>query len=254
MPTQESVESVKDGEVTVELVRPKDIRAPDAASGAIRWQEAANGTAGPNAPIGGVDAGFKRLFDLVASSAALVVFTPLLLLISILIKLDSTGPTLFYQQRRGRHGALIDVYKFRTMYQDYSTPVPTSRSFRQTRKDDPRVTRLGSFLRRTSLDELPQLFNVVQGSMSLVGPRPHPAPLDERFRHLIPALDSRYEVKPGLTGWAQIHGFRGETTRLEDMIGRVEHDRHYIRHWSFFLDVKIIAITIVKGWTHRNAY
>jgi len=205
-------------------------------------------------PIVGFRAACKRLFDFIVGSVALLVLMPLLAVVSILIKLDSTGPALFYQQRRGRNGESIDVYKFRTMYQDHSTPVPTKSSFIQTQKNDPRVTRIGAFLRKTSLDELPQLLNVVQGSMSMVGPRPHPAPLDDKFKHVIPALNSRYTIKPGLTGWAQVNGFRGETTRLEDMVARVEHDRHYIKNWTLWLDIKIIAITAIKGWTHQNAY
>jgi len=204
--------------------------------------------------IAGFGAASKRLFDLTVGGVALVILMPFMLLLSILIKLDSTGPVLFYQQRRGRDRSIIKVYKFRTMYQSYSTPDPTDNSFVQAQKDDPRVTRLGAFLRKTSLDELPQLLNIMQGSMSLVGPRPHPAPLDERYKHMIPALNSRYEVKPGLTGWAQINGFRGETSRVEDMIARVEHDRHYIKHWSIWLDIKIIAVTAIKGWRHQNAY
>jgi len=179
---------------------------------------------------------------------------PLFVIISILIKLDSTGPAFFYQQRSGRHGESINVYKFRTMYQNYSTPVPTDKSFIQTQQNDRRITRLGAMLRKTSIDELPQLFNVIEGSMSLVGPRPHPAPLDEQFKHVIPTIQSRYAVKPGLTGWAQVNGFRGETKRVEDMVARVEHDRHYIKNWTLWLDIKIIALTVIKGWTHRNAY
>ena len=135
------------------------------------------------------------------------------------------------------------------MYQDQSAA-----AFKQAEKDDPRVTRIGAFLRKTSLDELPQLFNVIQGSMSLVGPRPHPIPLDEKFKQVIPALNSRYAVKPGITGWAQINGFRGETARVDDMVARIEHDRHYIKHWTLWMDIKIIAMTAVKGWTHNNAY
>lgn len=205
-------------------------------------------------PIVGVGAATKRLCDFLISGTALIILLPLFALLSILIKLDSTGPALFYQQRRGRNRELIKVYKFRTMYQNHSTPVPTEKSFKQTQKNDPRVTRLGAFLRKTSLDELPQLFNVVQGTMSLVGPRPHPAPLDEKFMRFVPALAIRYSVKPGVTGWAQVNGFRGETTGVEDMMARVEHDRHYIKNWSLWLDLKIIAMTAIRGWTHRNAY
>lgn len=207
-----------------------------------------------DSPITGLNAAVKRLSDLIIGGIALIVLMPLFLVVSVLIKLDSTGPALFCQQRRGRNQELIKVYKFRTMYQNYSTPVPTKSSFKQTKKDDPRVTKVGSFLRKTSLDELPQLFNVMQGSMSLVGPRPHPVPLDDRFHLIVPTLNSRYAVKPGLTGWAQIHGFRGETTGIDDMAGRVEHDRHYINNWSIWLDIKIILLTAIKGWRDPNAY
>jgi len=218
------------------------------------WPTYVNSDPTPTTPIIGFDAAFKRLFDFTIGGIALLALMPLLALLSILIKLDSTGPALFFQHRQGRNRVSIKVLKFRTMYQDYSTPVPTAATFKQTQKNDPRVTRMGSILRKTSLDELPQLFNVIQGSMSLVGPRPHPAPLDEQYKHIIPALNSRYAVKPGLTGWAQIHGFRGETTRVEDMVARVEHDRHYIKNWTLWLDIKIIAVTAIKGWVHRNAY
>jgi len=200
-------------------------------------------------PIAGFGAALKRLEDFVFASIALVILFPLMALISIAIKLDSTGPALFCQARSGRNREVINVYKFRTMYQDDG-----SREFLQAQKDDPRVTRIGGFLRRTSLDELPQLFNVVQGSMSMVGPRPHPLQLDDDFKYTIPALNSRYAVKPGITGWAQINGFRGETRLVSDMVGRIEHDRHYIKHWSIALDIKILVLTVFKGWTHKNAY
>ena len=199
-------------------------------------------------PIAGFGAALKRLEDFVFASIALMLLAPLMALISILIKLDSTGPALFCQARSGRNREVINVYKFRTMYQDGSG------EFRQARKDDPRVTRIGGFLRRTSLDELPQLINVIQGSMSMVGPRPHPLKLDDDFKYTIPALNTRYAVKPGITGWAQINGYRGETRRISDMVGRIEHDRYYIRHWSLWLDLKILVLTLFKGWTHKNAY
>ena len=199
-------------------------------------------------PIAGFGAALKRLEDFVFASVALMILSPLMALISVLIKLDSTGPALFCQARSGRHREIINVYKFRTMYQDGSG------EFHQAQKDDPRVTRIGAFLRRTSLDELPQLINVIQGSMSMVGPRPHPLKLDDDFKYTIPALNTRYAVKPGITGWAQINGFRGETRRVSDMVGRIEHDRHYIRNWSIALDLKILVLTVFKGWTHKNAY
>ncbi len=198
--------------------------------------------------ITGVSAALKRLEDFVLGSIALAILFPLMAVISILIKLDSTGPALFCQSRSGRNREIIKVYKFRTMYQDGNA------EFRQAQKDDPRVTRIGGFLRRTSLDELPQLFNVIQGSMSLVGPRPHPLKLDEEFRYIIPSLNSRYTVKPGITGWAQINGYRGETRRLGDMVARIEHDREYIRNWSLWFDIRILVLTVFKGWVHKNAY
>ncbi len=199
-------------------------------------------------PISGVSAALKRAEDFVCGSVALLLLFPVMALISIIIKLDSTGPALFCQSRSGRNREIIKVYKFRTMYQDGEAV------FRQAQKDDPRITRVGAFLRRTSLDELPQLFNVIQGTMSLVGPRPHPLKLDDDFKYVIPALNSRYAVKPGITGWAQINGFRGETSRVSDMVARIEHDRHYIKNWSIFLDIKILVMTVFKGWTHENAY
>ncbi|NND91924.1 MAG: exopolysaccharide biosynthesis polyprenyl glycosylphosphotransferase [Granulosicoccus sp.] len=199
-------------------------------------------------PIAGLDAAAKRLEDFVLGSIALVILFPLMALISIAVKLDSTGPALFCQARNGRNREIIKVYKFRTMYQS------GSQEFKQAKRDDPRITRVGAFLRRTSLDELPQLFNVIQGSMSLVGPRPHPLKLDEDFKYVIPALNSRYCVKPGITGWAQINGYRGETRRVSDMVSRIEHDRYYVRNWSLFLDARILVMTVFKGWTHKNAY
>jgi len=199
-------------------------------------------------PINGINAALKRLEDFIFGSIALVLLFPLMAVVSVIIKLDSTGPALFCQARSGRNREIIKVYKFRTMYQS------GSKEFRQAQKDDPRVTRVGGFLRRTSLDELPQLFNVIQGSMSMVGPRPHPLKLDDDFKYVIPSLYTRYCVKPGITGWAQINGFRGETRRVSDMVSRIDHDRFYIRQWSLLLDIKILIITVFKGWTHKNAY
>lgn len=200
-------------------------------------------------PLVGFRAALKRLEDFVLGSIALLLLSPLMVIISILIKLDSTGPALFCQNRHGRNREVIRVYKFRSMYQAGSEA-----KFKQAQKNDPRITRVGAFLRRTSLDELPQLFNVIQGSMSLVGPRPHPIALDEDFKYVIPALNSRYAVKPGITGWAQINGFRGETSHVSDMVQRIEHDRQYIRKWSIWFDIKILFMTVLKGWTHENAY
>jgi len=199
-------------------------------------------------PIGGFGAALKRLEDFILGSIALILLFPLMALISIIIKLDSTGPALFCQARNGRNGEIIKVYKFRTMFQN------SAAEFKQAQRNDPRITRIGAFLRKTSLDELPQLFNVIQGSMSMVGPRPHPIKLDEDFKYVIPSLKSRYCVKPGITGWAQVNGFRGETRRISDMVSRIEHDRFYVKNWSIFLDIKILVITMFKGWVHKNAF
>lgn len=227
---------------------PANAPAVDPISSDSHWRSIAASDNTSLRPLSGIACAAKRAFDFAAGSVALVLLFPVMVLVSIAIKLDSTGPALYCQSRSGRNREVIKVYKFRTMFQSPSS------EFRQASKDDPRITKIGAFLRRTSLDELPQLFNVIQGSMSLVGPRPHPLKLDEDFRHVIPGLHSRYCVKPGITGWAQINGFRGETRQLKDMLGRIDHDRHYIRNWSLWLDFRIVLLTAFKGWTHENAY
>lgn len=247
MPTASPSDSMEDDRVS-EMSSANAATMEVASADVSPWSSIAIGDNAVLHPLSGPAAAIKRLEDFLLASAGLVLIAPLLALISIAIKLDSTGPALFCQSRRGRNREIIKVYKFRTMYQSGSA------EFRQACKDDPRITRVGAFLRRTSLDELPQLFNVVQGSMSLVGPRPHPLKLDEDFKYVIPALNSRYCVKPGITGWAQINGFRGETRKVADMLGRIEHDRYYIRHWSPVLDARILVKTVFKGWTHENAY
>jgi putative colanic acid biosynthesis UDP-glucose lipid carrier transferase len=161
--------------------------------------------------------------------------------------MDSPGPVLFRQPRHGSDGQVFDVLKFRTMR------VTEADAPRQARRDDPRVTRPGRFLRRTSLDELPQLVNVLAGDMSLVGPRPHPVALNHEFAGRIHAFMQRHRVKPGITGWAQVHGYRGETDTLEKMQKRFEYDLYYIEHWSLGLDLKILlrTLTALRG---ENAY
>jgi len=242
-----SVAVANDEVVPTNRVLPANAPIVDGISHAGHWRSLVTVDNSTLKPISGLGAAAKRAEDFICGSFALLLLFPLMALISVIVKLDSTGPALFCQARSGRNREIIKVYKFRTMYQ-------SGGEFRQAQKDDPRITRVGAFLRRTSLDELPQLFNVIQGSMSLVGPRPHPLKLDEDFKYVIPALTSRYSVKPGITGWAQINGFRGETSKVSDMVGRVEHDRHYIKHWSLWLDVKILVLTVFKGWTHKNAY
>ncbi len=189
----------------------------------------------------------KRLFDLVVAAAALIVATPLLLLVAVLIRIDSPGPIFFVQRRYGFNQQPFPIIKFRTM-----------RTFddggRQATRDDPRLTRIGRWLRRGNIDEIPQLFNVLTGDMSLVGPRPHPLPLDHEYQRRISLYARRSNVKPGITGWAQIHGYRGETDTEEKMRNRVAHDLFYIDNWSLWLDLKIIARTVLSPTAYRNAY
>jgi Undecaprenyl-phosphate glucose phosphotransferase len=192
----------------------------------------------------------KGLEDRLLSFAILVLISPLMLIIALAVKLTSPGAVLFKQKRHGWNGSVINVYKFRTMYvQDEDETQVT-----QATRDDPRITPLGRILRRTSLDELPQFINVLQGRMSIVGPRPHAVAHNEHYKELVPRYMLRHKVKPGITGWAQVHGFRGETDTLEKMEKRVEYDLHYIEHMSLWLDLQIIIMTLYKGFWSRNAY
>jgi putative colanic acid biosynthesis UDP-glucose lipid carrier transferase len=199
-------------------------------------------------PLDGPDALVKALMDRLIAGVLLVVLAPLLLLIVVAIKLDSRGPVLFGQPRHGGGGRVIRVLKFRSMRPGNPDDA------RQARRDDPRVTRVGRLLRQTSLDELPQLFNVLRGEMSLVGPRPHPLALNEAFSGRLAAYMQRHRVKPGITGLAQINGYRGETDTLEKMQKRLEYDLEYIENWSLGLDLRILARTALTGWVDRNAY
>ncbi|WP_042262448.1 undecaprenyl-phosphate glucose phosphotransferase [Paraburkholderia heleia] len=192
----------------------------------------------------------KALFDRVFAALALVGLMPLLFGIAIAVKITSPGPVLFRQRRKGADGRVFTIYKFRTMREHKEAPGTVS----QATRDDPRVTRLGAFLRRTSLDELPQFYNVLRGDMSVVGPRPHALEHDDLYQSVVKGYIHRYRIKPGITGWAQVNGFRGETDRLEKMEMRVAHDLYYLGHWSFWLDMRIIAATIVHGLVGRNAY
>ena len=183
----------------------------------------------------------------------LAAIAPLLLMIALLIKLDSPGPILFRQKRYGFNNTLIDVLKFRTMYTDQTD----ANAEQLTRRNDPRITRVGAFLRRTSLDELPQFLNVVRGEMSIVGPRPHALAAKAGtllYQDAVKYYDARHRVKPGITGWAQVNGWRGETDTVEQIKKRVEHDLYYIEHWSILLDLKIIARTILGGFTGQHAF
>lgn len=189
----------------------------------------------------------KSLLDRCLATVGVLVLLPLLLVISGLILLDSGGPIFFYQRRHGLHGREFSMLKFRTMMPDSDNGI-------QATAGDLRTTRVGRVLRRSSLDELPQLLHVITGQMSLVGPRPHPVSLNHQFMHDVSALMQRHKVKPGITGWAQINGLRGATQTPDDMAARIDHDIYYIEHWSLWLDLKILALTLIRGWTGEHAY
>jgi Undecaprenyl-phosphate glucose phosphotransferase len=195
----------------------------------------------------------KEIEDRVLGALILVLISPLLAVIAIAIKLDSPGPVLFRQMRWGYNNRMIEVLKFRTMRNDLTD----ANAEKLTTKDDPRVTRLGAFLRKTSLDELPQFINVVRGEMSIVGPRPHARAAKAGgllYPDAVPDYPIRHKVKPGITGWAQINGWRGETQTVEQIQKRVEHDIEYVNKWSLLHDLKIIILTIFTGFTGKNAY
>ena len=192
----------------------------------------------------------KEVFDRLFALAALLLLSPLLLVLACAIKLTSEGPVLFRQLRMGQGGRPFHVYKFRSMRVHAE---PDGRLTQATR-DDPRITPIGRLMRRTSLDELPQFFNVLRGEMSVVGPRPHALAHHDLYLRRLPGYLHRHGMKPGITGWAQIHGCRGETDSDDKMARRILLDLHYIRHWSFWLDLKIICWTALHGWTDRNAY
>jgi putative colanic acid biosynthesis UDP-glucose lipid carrier transferase len=200
-------------------------------------------------PFFGVNGWLKRAEDLVLASLILILVSPLLVFIALGVKLSSPGPIIFKQRRYGLDGHEIMVYKFRTM-----KVCEDGHDIFQATKNDSRVTPFGRFLRRTSLDELPQFFNVLRGSMSIVGPRPHAVAHNEYYRRLIPGYMLRHKVRPGLTGWAQINGWRGETETLEKMEKRVEYDLDYLRRWSLWFDLKIIIITIFRSFRDSHAY
>jgi putative colanic acid biosynthesis UDP-glucose lipid carrier transferase len=200
-------------------------------------------------PMRGLNGWLKRTEDIVLASVIIALISPLLLAVSAAVKFSSSGPVIFKQQRYGMDGKAIEVWKFRSM-----TVMENGSDFKQATKGDSRVTKVGAFIRKTSLDELPQFFNVLQGSMSIVGPRPHAVAHNEEFRGQIKSYMRRHKIKPGITGWAQINGWRGETDTLEKMEKRVEFDLHYIHHWSVWWDIKIIVKTVFKGFSGKNAY
>lgn len=200
-------------------------------------------------PFLGVNDWLKRLEDVVLGTIIMAIVAIPMAIIALGVKLSSPGPVLFRQRRYGLNGQPIEVLKFRSM-----TTCEDGKNVHQATKNDPRVTPFGSFLRRTSLDELPQFFNVLTGKMSIVGPRPHAVAHNEMYRGLIQGYMLRHKVKPGITGWAQVNGWRGETDTLDKMEKRVEHDLHYIQNWGLGLDLQIIVMTVFGRAVRRNAY
>lgn len=201
-------------------------------------------------PMVGVNRLVKAVEDRILGLLILTLISPLLAIIAAGVKISSPGPIIFKQKRHGWDGKTINVYKFRTMYMHHEHDGKIT----QACKNDQRITKFGAFLRQTSLDELPQFFNVLQGKMSIVGPRPHAIAHNEEYKDQIDAYMQRHKVKPGITGWAQINGCRGETDTLEKMKKRVEYDHYYIENWSLWFDLKIIVLTMSRGFIHQNAY
>ena len=193
-----------------------------------------------------LNAVIKRIMDIVGSFFGIILASPIMIISAILIKATSDGPVIFAQERVGLHNKPFQMYKFRTMIEQ--TEAEEAKGW--TTKDDPRVTKVGRFLRRTSLDELPQLFNILFGQMSLVGPRPERPQFVEKFREEIPRYMIKHQVRPGLTGWAQINGLRGDTS-IEK---RIEHDLYYIENWTLEFDIKILLLTFFRGFINKNAY
>ena len=188
----------------------------------------------------------KRLVDILGSAIGLILLSPLLIVLAVLVKITSKGPIIFKQERVGLHNKKFYMYKFRSM------KVQTEAEERKgwTVKNDPRVTKIGAFMRKTSLDELPQLWNILVGDMSIVGPRPERPQFVEKFKEEIPRYMIKHQVRPGLTGWAQVNGYRGDTSIRR----RIECDLYYIENWSMVLDIKIMFMTVFKGFVNENAY
>lgn len=208
-------------------------------------------SAGFVAPVaaGPAESRLKRAFDVVAATLVLIFILPLMLAAAAAIVVDSRGPVFFIQRRTGLNGLPIRVFKFRSM-----SVMEDGAAIRHAGKGDSRITRVGGFLRRSSIDELPQLLNVIRGEMSLVGPRPHALAHDQYYGALVPAYVHRFRARPGITGLAQISGFRGEIHSLDGMVGRVDADNTYIDQWSLWLDIKILAKTVLVAPFQDSAY
>lgn len=188
----------------------------------------------------------KRTMDIIGAICCIILFSPVMLIVAILIKITSPGPLIYKQERVGLHNRPFMMYKFRSM----KVQSPSEEKSKWTTKGDPRVTKVGKFIRATSIDELPQFFNVLKGDMSLVGPRPERPFFVEKFKEEIPRYMVKHQVRPGITGWAQVNGYRGDTSILL----RVEHDLYYIEHWTVGFDIKILFLTVFKGFINKNAY
>ena len=188
----------------------------------------------------------KRMIDIVLSGMAIVVLSPLLLVLCMAIKLDTPGPILFTQKRVGIHKSFFQIYKFRTMRIDTPKDVPTH----MLENPEQYITKVGKFLRKTSLDELPQFVNVIKGDMSIVGPRPERPYYVDKFKEEIPRYMIKHQVRPGITGWAQVNGYRGDTSIYK----RIECDLYYIENWTVLFDIKILFFTVFKGFINKNAY
>lgn len=201
-------------------------------------------------PISGWGYLLKTMEDYLLATIALFLLSPLFLIVAIAIRVESKGPVFFRQPRLGFNNQQFDIYKFRSMY--LHNPEPGV--IKQAGKDDPRITRVGRIIRRTSIDELPQLLNVLEGTMSLVGPRPHAITHNEEFGRDVRGYFARHKVKPGITGWAQANGYRGETDTREKIEARVQHDVYYAENWSLMFDIRIMIITVLVVLFQRSAY
>jgi exopolysaccharide biosynthesis polyprenyl glycosylphosphotransferase len=201
------------------------------------------------APLSEMEMAVKRVCDVLIAGVSVLFLAPMMIFIGALIALDSKGPVIFRQNRNGFNGKQFVIYKFRTL-----RVLENGAVVNQVKRDDDRVTRIGRLLRATSIDELPQLFNVLKGDMSLVGPRPHAIAHDNQYTNLLADYALRHHVKPGMTGWAQVNGLRGETAQLEQMKNRVAFDLWYIDNWSFWFDLKILILTCIEITRRRNAF
>jgi Undecaprenyl-phosphate glucose phosphotransferase len=240
------VEALAETPVTVHVV-PPGVQSPlfQTTSAGICCMPAAVVN---NRPLTTFNLTLKRGFDIAVSLLSLIVLAPILGVVAVAIWVESDGPVFFRQTRHGYGNRGIRVFKFRSMH-----VLEDGKAFRQATRNDPRITHVGRFIRSTNIDELPQLFNVLIGEMSIVGPRPHPVALNESFSDRIKWFNRRHNIRPGITGWAQINGYRGETETLEKMAGRVGHDLWYLENWSFFLDLKIILLTVFSPSAYSGA-